>query len=160
MLLDRQYLGVPLVTLVVGMGLVLFALGVAAAVLQVQSASSIPATPAIDPRFIIHPKTTQLRVSLSPGLLLSGSLSPSIPGENTIHLAPRGQDRGLRNSASITLVATMPGMAMVPQRARLVPDGHGYTGSISLPMFGRYRVLVQMAGKKTVMNVGLPLPRL
>jgi hypothetical protein len=58
----------------------------------------------------------------------------------------------------------MPGMAMAPIRATLLARDHHYVGSLTLPMFGTYRVQVVVdtpAGHATgMLTLTLSLPHL
>lgn len=106
------------------------------------SSSAAPAGPTADSRLVLHAHRVAVAGTLA-GVALRGSLYPGFPGTNTIQIAaPRGAP-----AAQIELVATMPGMAMVPTRVRLAQRGGVYRGAIALPMFGIYRAdLTRTAG--------------
>ena len=97
------------------------------------SANAPPATPTIDPRLVLHPQHVPITGSMD-GTTLSGDLYPGLPGPNSLelHAAPP------RSDGRIDLIATMPGMRMVPARAQLILHGGAYRGTVSLPMFGAY----------------------
>jgi hypothetical protein len=149
--------------LVLGSGLLAVLLVVGAALLAVGQQAAPPAvpaaTPTVDPRLIVRPRTIRITGTLSNGLHLDGTLYPAYPGRNTLHLTvPRGTQRWYGGD-HIALSATMPGMAMRPIKGTLVARGHRYTGALTLPMFGTYRVGVVMAapGAATTGSITLTL---
>ena len=105
------------------------------------SAGEPPATATIDPRLVLHPRHVPISGTLAGGTL-SGNLYPGLPGPNTIelHASPPTQARHL------DLVATMPGMQMVPARARLTLRHGAYRGTVALPMFGGYLARLSVVG--------------
>lgn len=122
--------------------------------------SSFPAAPAVDPRLVVHSHAVSFSGSVD-GVAITGTLSPSLPGSNTIHVSivlPRYQP-ALGGAVSMEL--TMPGMAMPPVRTTLQARSDGYCGTISLPMFGTYRAQVDALLKhrrhRGTLNVTVPL---
>jgi hypothetical protein len=142
-----------LVALLVG-GAALLAVG------QQAAPSAVPtATPTIDPQLIVRPRTIRIAGTLANGLPLDGTLYPAYPGSNTLNLTlPRGSQRRYGGDR-IALSATMLGMAMRPVNGTLVARGQRYTGALTLPMFGTYRVKVVVAspGAATAGSVTLTL---
>jgi hypothetical protein len=119
------------------------------------------ATPTIDPRLILHPRALPLSAALANGIHLGGTLSPSIPGPNTITLrVTRANDTAAR-ATSIELVITMPGMSMAPIHERLDPQKGAYTGVVRLPMFGVYtahvRYMAADGPQAGTLNLTVPL---
>jgi hypothetical protein len=84
---------------------------------------------------------------LTGGVRVTGTLAPTLPGPNTVHLVVRGRAGATVPASHVGLVVTMPGMAMRPITATLLARGHGYTGIIRLPMFGYYRTAVVVTGR-------------
>jgi hypothetical protein len=129
--------------------------GVALAVVLVARAQVGPAaatarqapTPTIDPRLILHPGVKRFVAAFGGGLRVAGALDPSIPGSNAMRLSAPGG----RASGRLVVRITMPGMVMVPIAATLTPHGGGFTGRITLPMFGTYRA------DMTLMSAGRPI---
>ena len=121
-------------------------------------------TATVDPRLLIRPQTIRVDGALTSSTRLRGTLTPSIPGPNTLRLVVRQAAGTLVLGGRVEIVATMPGMAMVPARATLIARGAGYTGIISLPMFGRYRAQVVVttphARYTGVTTLAMPLPSL
>jgi hypothetical protein len=114
--------------------------------------SSPAATPTVDPRLILRARTLRIAEALPGGLRLVGTLYPTLPGPNTLRVAVRQRSRAPLQGGRVSLVATMPGMAMAPARATLRWHNNGYTGTLRLPMLGRYRVQVVVdapAGRST-----------
>ena len=66
-------------------------------------------------------------------------LSPTLPGINTLTLTLPALPNGVPAGAPLRLSITMPGMAMPPIKAELVPRGIEYSGAVRLPMFGYYK---------------------
>ncbi len=131
------------------------------------SNSAVPAvspTPTIDPRLILHPHTVAIAASLTHGLRLRGTLAPDLPGINALDLALYDPQTRRAHGSRLRLEATMPGMPMSPVHATLTNTLGRYSGPISLPMFGTYRVAVEMSttnGMATgVLTVTIPLPGL
>lgn len=102
-----------------------------------QHASTSPASGVVDPRLVVRPHTERLSVPLTGGPRLAGSLYPALPGPNTLRLAALQGDRATSGRVEVTV--TMLGMAMTPVHATLSAHGHGYSGTVTLPMFGHYR---------------------
>jgi hypothetical protein len=100
------------------------------------SSSALPPTPTIDARLIVHPHTVPVTGALA-GAALHGTLSPGLPGANTVQLTIHGL-AAIASSPSLTMVATMPGMPMAPVTARLRARHGAYSGVVVLPMFGAY----------------------
>ncbi len=129
--------------------------------------SAVPAvspTPTIDPRLILHPHTVAIAAALTHGLRLHGTLAPDLPGINALDLALSSSQTRLAHGSGLRLEATMPGMPMLPVHATLPSSSGRYSGPISLPMFGTYRVAVEVSttnGMVTgVLTVTIPLPGL
>ena len=144
-----------------GAGVLIVLLGIVGVALRrsgTPSAAAPIATPTIDPRLVIHARTVPVSATLTLGAQLRGTLYPAYPGRNTLHLVIRRHGGVLAPSAPVTLVATMPGMAMRPIRATLLPRGSGYTGAVTLPMFGSYLARVAVATPDGRASGTLPLP--
>lgn len=90
----------------------------------------------VDPRLIVRPHAERLSVRFAGGQRLAGSLYPALPGPNTLRLAALQGDRATSGHVDVTV--TMLGMAMTPVHAMLSAHGHGYSGTLTLPMFGHY----------------------
>lgn len=136
-------------------------LSVSFLMLSKQSGRPLPSSSSVDPRLVIHPARTPLHAILSNGIVVTGSLSPTIPGKNEVRLVMGGA--GTHRPAVIILTAAMVGMRMLPTRATLTRSGGNiYTGTITLPMFGAYResvVVTTPAGtQRGIITVKLPLP--
>jgi hypothetical protein len=120
------------------------------------------ATPTVDARLILHPHASSIDGALQGGVRLHGTLSPTLPGHNTVDLVAQGIGNPSTSQGRITLSATMPGMAMPPVRATLAPHGGHYTGAFDLPMFGTYVVQTRLnaPGRDStgVLTVTIPLP--
>jgi len=120
------------------------------------------ATPRLEPRFIIRPRTVPITAVLPHDLRLSGAYYPAYPGRNVLSLAARRGAAPLGTSARIALSVTMPGMVMPPIRATLAPSNTYYRGALALPMFGAYRVAVVVSAPHVhvtgTITVTLPLP--
>jgi hypothetical protein len=103
------------------------------------------ATPTVDPRLIVRPRTIPIAGTFANGPHLDGTLYPAYPGRNTLDLTvPRGTQRR-SGGDRIALSASMPGMAMRPVNGTLIAHGHRYIGTLMLPMFGTYRIEVVVA---------------
>jgi hypothetical protein len=129
-----------------------------------QALRPVPSSSSIDPRLVIHPARTQVQAVLSNGIIVTGFLSPTIPGKNRVRLVIHRGVTGAHRPAAITLTVMMRGMPMAPARATLIRSAHDdYAGTITLPMFGVYRasvVVTTPAGKQRgIMTIKLPLPR-
>ncbi len=122
------------------------------------SSRSLPATPTIDRRLIVHAHTVPVTGILG-GATVRGTLYPGLPGSNTVHLTVHGLDM-TSSSPSLTLVATMPGMRMVGVTARLRAKHGAYSGTIPLVMFGTYTATISLPQGGTVRHgmVRLSLP--
>jgi hypothetical protein len=105
--------------------------------------NSPAATATIDPRLILHPRTMPLSATLGNGIHLRGTLSPSLPGTNTITLGLTQTQSAATLPKYIDLVITMPGMRMSPIHERLNFQKGAFTGAIRLPMFGAYTAQVK-----------------
>lgn len=97
------------------------------------------AGPSANAPLIISPRSVALAASLSGGLRLVGTLYPSYPGRNTLHLRIVRDGRAVVPSHPLRLAITMPGMAMRPILVDLLPSGRQVSGLVVLPMFGAYR---------------------
>jgi hypothetical protein len=134
----------------VGLGLSLLLLGTCVGLQGLKSAASRPsmaprAPAAVDPRLILHRRTTSISGAIGGGVSVDGTLTPSLPGLNTIrlHILLPGRQVGL--GGRVGLVLSMPGMAMPPVHVTLNAESGDYRGSVALPMFGRYRAEVDAA---------------
>jgi hypothetical protein len=157
--------------LVVGGGLLLVLLGLGLALLYrahlSASSTTVPVQPTVDPRLIIRPRHAPIAAVLSHGVRLAGTLYPAYPGRNTLLLAVQGHAGAPTLGKRVALVARMPGMAMAPIQATLVAHDHHYVhyvGTLTLPMFGAYRVQVVVdtpVGRATgTLTLTLSLPHL
>ncbi len=128
-----------------------------------QLAAPSRATPTVDPRLILRPRTAPVAAVLSPRWPLTGTLYPAYPGRNTLRLRLESPDQAALARSSISLEVTMPGMAMPPIRVVLHGQGGRASGVLTLPMFGVYRaqvVVVTPSGRATgVLALPLSLPR-
>jgi hypothetical protein len=102
----------------------------------------------IDPRFVLkpHTMTQEARVGTH---RLALTIGPLIPGVNHLTITVTDEGRTVPG-AQVRLVATMPGMSMVPRSysAREVRANTGrYTGSADLPMFGGWQLAVHVDGR-------------
>ena len=118
--------------------ILVIALGAALAValathLGGSTAETPTATPTIDPRLILHPRHVPITGILA-GSTLSGDLYPGLPGSNSLEL----RASPATTASHVDLIATMPGMQMVPARSKLTLQGGAYHGTMTLPMFGQY----------------------
>ena len=115
-------------------------------------------TPTVDPRLILHPRARRFVAAFGPGFRVAGTLDPSIPGANAIRLAAPGGHA----SGRLVVRVTMPGMAMAPIAATLTAHGGGFTGRVTLPMFGTYRadMTLRHAGRSVrgTATLEIPLP--
>jgi hypothetical protein len=149
-----------------GGGLVLVLAGLAAAALPVLRPQPLAASHAInetvDPRLILRARTLPVAGNMSGGVRLAGTLYPALPGPNTLRLTVLGPLGAALRGARLSLVITMPGMAMAPLRAPLPARGQGYGGAVTLPMLGRYRAAVALttpAGRYSgALTLAVPLP--
>ena len=140
-----------------GLGTALFAISTR------PTASAAPAGEAgNDARLVLHARSAPIGGLLADGTRLTGTLYPAMPGANTVRMVLQGRAATRPLGGRIELVATMPGMAMVPARATLIARNGAYTGVLTLPMFGRYQaraVLDTPTGRITgrlVLAVNLP----
>jgi hypothetical protein len=132
------------ITIMLGLGLAL-PLG-AAWGHRVSPAATVAGTATVDPRLIVRPHIVRFHIALPQGGRLEGTLTPAIPGPNTVHLVAQP---GMAGESRLDIEATMPGMAMAPAVATLTARGHEYRGALTLPMFGRYRLRITLAGGNT-----------
>jgi len=162
-LLHSRVRCLPGVWLLVGVLIAVVALGFGLLMTNLRLSGSASTSSIIDPRLIIHPTQTHMQGFLSNGVFLTGSLSPTMPGKNTVQLVLSPVMSGASRPAAITLTAAMLGMHMIPTRAVLTRTVRGYAGTITLPMFGAYRMRVEMqtpAGmQRGIIIIKLPLPR-
>lgn len=93
---------------------------------------------AIDPRLILHARTSGVRGVVEGGVRVSGTLYPTLPGSNTLRLTLHHTVGTTPPTGQVRVVVTMPGMDMPPVVATLAARGGGYQSTIALPMFGRY----------------------
>jgi hypothetical protein len=130
---------------IAGLILVVALLAALAAVLGTHlaggSAGAPPVTPTIDPRLVLHPRHVPISGTLG-GSALNGNLYPGLTGPNTIELHATPPT----SANHLDLVATMPGMQMVPARTRLTLRGGAYRGTVTLPMFGGYLARLSVVG--------------
>ncbi|MDQ2745348.1 MAG: hypothetical protein M3Z66_24035 [Chloroflexota bacterium] len=164
MRLFQRSFSLPFLALLAGIIMTIPVLILGLPALRAQSAGSGPAATAGDPHLVLHPQTAGLRTVLSGGIIVTGAIAPTIPGENTVRLVVHGHSRTPQDSPPITLTVTMLDMKMEPLRTELVPKAHGYIGVLKLPMFGRYRVSLTMVTPEGiehgVFTIELPLPHL
>jgi len=150
-------LGVSLV--VIGGGLALAARAVAS---PRPDAPAPAARVAVDPApIILRARTMRVQGALGTNVQVSGTLSPALPGLNTLRLSVRRSPGADVRARQVMATVTMPGMDMPPIVATLAPHGHGYAGVIRLPMFGEYRaslVVRALAGRYTgIVALTIPL---
>jgi hypothetical protein len=102
-------------------------------------------------------------VVFSDGTMVTGFLSPTIPGANTVHLMVLGSGRASKTAPVLTLVATHLDMKMRPARSILVLESQVYAGVIDIPMFGRYRLTITAVSSgrthRGSITLDVPLPR-
>lgn len=72
--------------LAVMLGLGCVALGAGSSWSRWSRVDAPAATPTVDPRLIVVPRTAPIQGALSGGVRLRGTLSPAIPGPNTLRL--------------------------------------------------------------------------
>jgi hypothetical protein len=151
---------------IVGLGASLFLLGTGLGLHGMTSTDSRPSTdPTLSttggPRLILPRHTVPFAGTIDGGIVCYGTLSPSLPGVNTITLSLRPPGRLAARGGLVSLVLSMPGMAMRPVKATLIASSEGYRGSAILPMFGRYRAQVDAStadGRYTgALSLTLPL---
>jgi hypothetical protein len=129
----------------VGLGMSLLLIGAGIGVQGMTSANSRPstvptlATP-VDPFLVPNRQTVFFSGTIADNATLNGTISPSLPGLNTMSLNIMPARRQVAWGGQVTLVITMPEMAMPPVRATLSATRQGYRGMVALPMFGTYRV--------------------
>ncbi len=123
------------------------------------------ATPTIDPRFILRPQTLAVTATLAAeaahAVSLRGTLSPSLPGLNTLRLSPAASVSSLfAGVRQIDVSVSMPGMLMAPVRARLTSHGADYTGPVRLTMIGTYNAAMDfvVAGRHFSGTARLTVP--
>jgi len=115
----------------------------------------------VDPRLILHARTSGVGGVLAGGVRVDGTLYPALPGPNTLRLTLRRASGATASAARVTVVVTMSGMDMPPVAATLAAHGRAYTGVIRLPMFGDYqaRLVVRTpAGKRYTGVIALTAP--
>jgi hypothetical protein len=158
---ERRLVVVALAAGVVVVAL-LIALILRAGLSELATSAGPVATPTVDARLILHPHASPIDGALQSGVRLHGTLSPTLPGHNTLDLVAQGIGNLSTPQGRITLSATMPGMPMRPIRATLTPHGGHYTGAFDLPMFGTYVVQTHLstAGRDAtgLLTVTIPLP--
>lgn len=147
------------------LGLALLALVAVGVVLYTRS--SAPATHGsqaarVDPDLILTPKTVTQSKQIG-GLRLALTASPLIPGLNHFTLRLDSSGHAVRQ-ASIGVTAIMLGMYMRPLHITFTRGaGDRYTAAGSLPMFGDWRLALQVrpargATVTTVFPLSLDLP--
>jgi hypothetical protein len=150
----------------VGLGVGLLLLGAGVGLQGMKSADSrpnvAPTVPtALDPRLVLHRHTVPFSATLDRGVSLNGTLWPGLPGLNTLSLNILLPGRQVTGGGRVSLVLSMPGMAMIPVHATLIASGQGYHGRAILPMFGSYRARVDAStdsGRyKGALSLTLPL---
>lgn len=139
-------------------GCLLLGLGAALSVAGFAVASrSAPSTATIDPRLILHPHTVTAVASLPDLGTAHLRLYPGIPGQQHIALI---LPRSVR-AATLTVRATMVGMAMPPVLGTLTRQGRVYRGRLNCPMFGQYRLQIRLPARGSfALRVALSLPAL
>jgi hypothetical protein len=90
----------------------------------------------------VHAHVTPFSGTFAGDVLLTGTLTPSLPGLNTLSLSIRLPSGQAAQGGKVALILSMPGMTMLSIRATLSAHGHGYEGHVPLPMFGPYRAQV------------------
>jgi len=163
-LLQSRVCRLPRVRLLVGVLMAVFVLGIGLLMMGIRFSGSTSSSSIVDPRLIIQPTRTHMQSVLSNGIILTGSLSPTIPGKNAVQIVVHSRLTGAQRPVAITLQATMAGMHMIPTRALLTHTVRGYAGTITLPMFGAYHLSVALqlvtGTQRGVIIIKLPLPRL
>jgi hypothetical protein len=150
---------------VAGLGLSLLLVGAGLSLQGMTNANSHPSsaqTPplTVDPRLVLRPQAVPFSGTIAGGVALGGTLSPSLPGANTITLRIALPGGRAAQGGHVSLVLSMTGMAMRAVHATLTASGQGYRGSAVLPMFGRYRAEVDAmtAGGRYSGAIGLAMP--
>jgi hypothetical protein len=150
---------------IVGLGVSLLLLGTGVGLQGLKSVgsrpSSAPTAPtALDARLVLHRHAVPFSGIIAGGVTVDGTLWPSLPGLNTISLRILLPGRQVARGGRVSLVLSMPGMAMRPVHATLTARSQGYRGSVALPMFGRYHAQVDAstAGGRYRGAVSLTLP--
>ena len=138
-----------------GSGLIFLLVGLLAA----RPHAPAPARAAAVPYLILRSRVTHFAAVLGHAGVLRGALEPTLPGLNSVRVVLQ-RPPGHPAAGRLTLVATMPGMAMPPVRTTLQARGGGYSGALTLPMFGRYhvRVTLETAGSVATGALTLTLP--
>ncbi|HZU11754.1 MAG TPA: hypothetical protein VFB58_02865 [Chloroflexota bacterium] len=109
----------------------------------------------IDSRLLLVPRTLTVTASLSGASAAHLRISPAIPGVQRISLRLPARI----HPAGILLRARMSGMQMTPTVGRLGRRNGVYVGQLRLPMFGTYRVAIELPQRPPVtVRVTLPLP--
>lgn len=102
-----------------------------------------PATPAIDQRLVLTPRTLTQSARVS-GVRVDLTAAPLLPGPNRFALRLSERGRPLAG-ARVLLVAHMIGMAMRPVTLSMDEGQPGqYAAMGPLPMFGRWQITVQI----------------
>jgi len=150
--------------LTLGLGFVIAIIGLKLAVWtsggsRPRAAIASGAHAAVDPRLILHARTSGVGGVLTGGVRVDGTLYPTLPGPNTLRLRLR-RASGTMVARQVRVVVTMPGMAMAPVTATLTAHGRSYAGVIRLPMFGEYRatVVVRTPVRRYGGSVALAVP--
>jgi len=154
--------------LILGLGCVIASSGLALAVRSgggphPHAAIASGAHAAVDPRLILHARTSGVRGVLEGGVRVSGTLYPALPGLNTLRLTLRrasGVPVGTAPAEQVAVVVTMPGMAMPPVTATLTAHGRAYAGVMRLPMFGddQARLVVGAPAGRDTGAIALTVP--
>jgi len=130
---------------------------------QSAGATTGPAQSTAAPLLILRPQVTHLMAVLGHGIVLRGTLEPTLPGLNTVRVVLHLPPGAAAATDQVDFAAAMLGMTMLPSRAvlRRGPAG-AFTGRMRLPMFGQYHVAasLQMSlGRETGMfTLVLPFP--
>lgn len=120
-------------------------------------ASRSATSPTIDPRLILHPHTVTAAASLRDIGVAHLQMYPGIPGQQRVHLVLPASV----HASSLTVRATMVGMAMPSVSGTLTRHGNSYRGKLRLAMFGRYRLQIRLPARGSfAFRVALSLPAL
>jgi hypothetical protein len=97
-----------------------------------------PYAGSVNPHLVLHPQAVPFSGTIGGDATLRGTLTPSLPGPNSIDLSILIPGRGTAWGGRVVMVLIMPGMGMQPIRTTLAAGRRGYEGTVALPMFGRY----------------------
>jgi hypothetical protein len=112
---------------------------------------------------VIHAHRTAFAGVLSGGLAVRGTIYPSIPDyssakrPNVIRMRISAAGRPLTHGY-VTLTSRMTDMYMVPVHATARPRAGTFVGRLLIPMFGAYRVDLQLHSGGSVHRGHVDLP--